>query len=308
MRGILALIVLVLFAATASAQINTTPLRVDNSDGCGDERMSVEAGRDVIRRDRSYTERGVWFQDRLAKLQKCVDEIPKRRAAATAAKQRWDTSTTQQLEFATSTLLLVFAVGLPFAILLSYAQSAGVAGNGALVRWRDWKGSPMFIWGALAVSALLYQEYSSLLQSTGYRTRDFQIDIGKILLLFSAVGALIAAGVLTAGFIFKDLWSTLKGIFVLGHYMVVRHPAQPFLPTSPTTAIARRDFGRAIREHGIGLKGFWVELATPSFVRRHKLERAGQVQAQLHADTSILKAAMERESARAAHDDRRGRP
>ena len=308
MRGILALIVLLCLATTASAQINTNPLRVDNSDGCGDERMSVEAGRDVIRRDRSYTERGVWFQDRLVKLQKCLDEVPKRRAAAAAAKQKWDTSTTQQWEFATSPLLSMFAVGLPLAILLSYAQSAGIAGNGALVRWRDWKGSPMFIWGALAVSALLYQQYSGLTQSAGYRTRDFQMDIGKTLLLFSAVGALVAALVLTAGFVFKDLWSTLKGIFVLGHYMVVRHPAQPYLPSAPTTAIARRDFGRAIREHGIGLKGFWAELATPSFVRRHKLERAGQVHAQLRADTSILKAAMERESARAAHDDGRGRP
>ena len=92
---------------------------------------------------------------------------------------------------------------------------------------------------------------------------------------------------------------------MLAHYMFARHPAQVLLPIDPTSPLARRDFGRAIRGHRIDLKGFWTELVTPDFVRRHKLERAAQVEAQLKADTSILKAAMERESARAAHQDQR---
>lgn len=43
----------------------------------------------------------------------------------------------------------------------------------------------------------------------------------------------------------------------------------------------------------------------PSFIRRHKIERALQVEAQLKADTAILKSAIERESTLAAYRDGR---
>ena len=94
------------------------------------------------------------------------------------------------------------------------------------------------------------------------------------------------------------LWATIKGIVILIHYLFARHPAQQHLPKDATQAIARGSFGHAY-------KGFWRELITPSFVRRHKLERAEQVKAQLDADAGILRSAIERESVRAAYDDKR---
>jgi hypothetical protein len=122
---------------------------------------------------------------------------------------------------------------------------------------------------------------------------------------FAMFAAGLTAIVLTLQYIGNGFWPTLKGLVILAHYMFVRHPAQAVLPSTPAAALSRRDFRRAMRENGIGLKSFWTELMTPSFIRRHKIERALQVEAQLKADTAILKSAVERESTRAAHNELR---
>jgi hypothetical protein len=109
-------------------------------------------------------------------------------------------------------------------------------------------------------------------------------------------------------FVRSGLWSTLKGIPILIHYLFARHPAQQHLPAEATEAIARGSFGHAIKTHDVDYKGFWRELVTPAFVRRHKLERAAQVKAQLDADAGILKSAIERESVRATYLDKRDNP
>lgn len=301
-RWFAALVFLVFAAAGAAAQIGP----VDNSDGCGNLRMSVAIGRDSIRRDRSYRESDVWFQDRLRALEKCVAEAPARAAAAAQRKVEQRETVERAAAGATTNVWLVFLVALPLAIILSYAQSAGIAGNAAWVRLGDWKGSAIFIWCALAVGTLAW--YFSA-QAALAKELDRSVEGRSVLIILASLLVMLAGYLGALGlaiqFVFKDSWVTTKGLVMLAHYMFARHPAQMLLPIDPTSPLARRDFGRAIRGHRIDLKGFWTELVTPDFVRRHKLERAAQVEAQLKADTSILKAAMERESARAAHQDQR---
>lgn len=306
-RWFAAFVFLALTAVSAEAQMfDSKPLPYDNRDGCGSERLAVDAGRDAMRRDRYYKETDRWFQDRLKALEKCVAEAPARGAAAAKHKVEQRQSAERTAAGATTNVWLVFLVALPIAIILSYAQSAGIAGNAAWVRLGDWKGSAIFIWCALAVGTLAW--YFSA-QAALAKELDRSVEGRSVLIILASLLVMLAGYLGALGlaiqFVFKDLWVTTKGLVMLAHYVFVRHPAQAYLPIDPTSPLARRDFGRAIRGHGIDLKGFWTELVTPDFVRRHKLERAAQVEAQLKADTSILKAAMERESTRAAHQDQR---
>lgn len=291
-------------AGAQGFQLDTRPIVIDNHDGCGNKRAAVQAGRDAIQRDRFYKESDVWFQNRVAELDRCVREAPARRDAAISARRSWEQNTAQQVATANTVLIWTLGLGLPLAVLLSYAQSAGIAGNGARVRLKDWKGTPVFIWSALATAAVLFAVMSQTRSSVGY-DRHAGLELIGIASGFAMLAALGVAAMLTFQFIREGLWSTLKGLAILAHYVLARHPAQAYLPTTPTEALSRRDFKRAMREHGLGLKSFWTELMTPSFVRRHKIERALQVEAQLKADTAILKSAIERESTRAAYRDGR---
>jgi hypothetical protein len=309
MRGVVGilLLLLVVSVSSASAQINTKPIVIDNRDGCGNQRAAVEAGRDSIRRDRSYRESDKWFQDRLAALRKCIDEIPKRQAQYQAEKRKFETTRAGIQDFANTALVWMLGL-LPVAIFLSYAQSAGMAGNGALVRLRDWKGQPLFLWlplfGAAVINGLGVQVVSGVTFDASTPGTDFPRVIAGII----AIG-LVAFSMFTAWQFIRDgLWATIKGIFILIHYLFARHPVQQHLPAEATEAIARGSFGHAIRTHDVDYKGFWRELVTPAFVRRHKLERAAQVKAQLDADAGILKSAIERESLRATYLDKRDNP
>jgi hypothetical protein len=303
-RWIAALALLWLGAASAAAQINTTPLRIDNSDGCGSARAGVEAGRDMIRRDRSYRETDRWFQERLQKLQTCIAEIPNRRAQYQAEKQRWEGNQSTQQNFATSALLWILGL-LPVVIFLSYAQSAGVAGNGALVRMADWKGQPLFLWLPVTAAAIINYVAVQSGASVTYDASNPGTDFIRIIGGIAALGLCAFALFVSWQFIRESLGSTIKGVFILLHYMIARHPVQQHLPSEATQAIARGSFGGAIRTHDIDHKGFWRELITPGFVRRHKIERAAQIKELIDSDTKILKSAMERESARAAYADKR---
>jgi hypothetical protein len=289
----------------AAAAQSSAPIRIDNSDGCGDQRAAVEVGRDSIRRDRFYKETDRWFQDRLAALQKCVDEIPLRRTKLEEERRKYDARKNESYATAQSILAWSLGLGFPLALFLSYAQSAGIAGNAALVRLRDWKGSPMFLWAACAAASvgLFATTWFGLGMSYDVRPASMGLS-GLVTMVVSALLACLAIG-LALDFVRNGLWSTLKGIAILIHYLFARHPAQTHLPAHVTDALVRRDFGRVMREHGIGIKGFWRELITPRFVRRHQLEKAAQVKAQLDADVAILKSAIERESARAAYLDKR---
>ena len=273
---IAAVLCLLLGATGAAAQINTSPIRIDNSDGCGSPRAGVEAGRDMIRQDRSYRESDRWFQDRLQKLQTCIAEIPKRRAQYQAERQRWEGNKSGQQNFASSALAWMLAL-LPVAIFLSYAQSAGVAGNGAQVRLRDWKGQPLFLWVPVAVAAAINYVAVQSGASVTYDASNPGTDFVRIIGGIAAIGLCAFALFVSWQFIRESLWSTVKGVFILLHYMIARHPTQQHLPSEVTEAIARGSFGDAIRTHDVEHKGFWVELITPSFVRRHKIERAAQI-------------------------------
>lgn len=303
-RWIAALMLLWLGAAGAVAQVNTTPLRVDDSDGCGSARAGVEAGRDMIRRDRSYREFDRWFQERLQKLQTCIAEIPKRRAQYQTERNRWEDNKSGQQNFASSALAWMLAL-LPVAIFLSYAQSAGVAGNGAQVRLRDWKGQPLFLWLPVAAAAAINYAAVQSGASVTYDASNPGTDFVRIIGGIAAIGLCAFALFVSWQFIRESLWSTAKGVFILLHYMIARHPTQQHLPSKATEAIARGSFGNSIRTHDVDHKGFWVELITPGFVRRHKIERAAQIKELIDADTKILKSAMERESARATYADKR---
>lgn len=301
-RAVIGLFCLILSTTALVAQ----DIKVDTSDGCGSQRMAVEVGRDNIRRDRTYRESDPWFQQKLAALQKCVEDIPKRRALYAVEKKRFEDNEANLQSITGAALAWMIAI-FPLAIFLSYAQSAGVAGNGALVRLRDWKGQPLFLWlpiaGAAAVSTIAVQI------STGgsYDGSRNALELVRIAGGFITFGLLVFAAFTCWTFLRESLWATLKGVVILLHYLIARHPAQQHLPSAATEAIARSSFGHAVRTHDVDYRGFWRELVTPSFVRRHKLERAAQVKAQLDADAGILKSAIERESARAAYIDTKDR-
>lgn len=295
-------------AALAIVVVTSTPsnaqsIKVDNSDGCGSARTAVEVGRDMIRRDRSYRESDKWFQDRLAKLQTCIAEIPKRQAQYQAEHKRWLDSKLNRQRFANSALIVMAAL-FPVVIFLSYAQSAGAAGNGAMVRFRDWKGQPLFIWLPLAAAALV-NFLGVHAVPDHFEESTPATELPRIVGGFTAFAMGVVALFPLWHFLRDGLWSMLKGVVILTHYLFASHPAQQHLPAEATEAIAKGSFGHAIRTHDVDYKGFWRELVTPAFVRRHKLERAEQVKAQLDADTGILKSAIERESTRAAYLDKR---
>lgn len=301
-RAIIGLFCLILSTMALVAQ----DIKVDTSDGCGSQRMAVEIGRDNIRRDRTYRESDPWFQQKLAALQKCVEDIPKRRALYAVEKKRFEDNEANLQSITGAALAWMIAI-FPLAIFLSYAQSAGVAGNGALVRLRDWKGQPLFLWlpiaGAAAVSTIAVQISSG----GSYDGSRNALELVRIAGGFITFGLLVFAAFTCWTFLRESLWTTLKGVVILLHYLIARHPAQQHLPSAATEAIARGSFGHAVRTHDVDYRGFWRELVTPSFVRRHKLERAAQVKAQLDADAGILKSAIERESARAAYIDTKDR-
>jgi hypothetical protein len=252
----------------------------------------------VDRPDNYYRQSQV--HNRTMFLRDCLQQAAVNKQAA--ARKKVDPYHVAQVNGATSGYSSFWAwwllFVLPLGCLLSYAHAAGRWGNAAYVKWTDFYGIPLACF--LSVGVFVHATVAVTLMQSGATLSQGTIAffIGSIIVAF--VFGIALSFHFTIEFM-RELWTTLKGLAMLVHYMFTSHPAELHLPSHPEVAISRPALRDALTDrYTQGATGGGVlALMKPRFMYEHELLRANKVEELLRADTSILQEAIRRERARA---------
>ncbi len=186
------------------------------------------------------------------------------------------------------------------AVFLNYATVAGRWGSGVYLKLSD-------CWGVQTAFVGYYVALA--IAGTGldaFKSGDGAMSAGLVIhgLLFGAV-AISGIWILLFAFVpfFLQLPKTIKGIFILVHFMLVRHPAEAHVPTDITRSIDRRALRNAIVSNQRANTWSLRDWITPRFIYEHRLFRARKLQDILSSDREIVRQAIDREVGRATLDD-----